>query len=535
MCMYMHMCMSPTSVSWQDLARTDQLCGLSPNGLSSGADGQKCMTMNSTQFLEHGGAACLMPTALTDQPRYQADPSLPGCLEAFASYRQATSPSFTCDCNGDNAALGGTNGLRSGVVFTISNIISTVFIVLLAPALGTWIDHVGGKKLWVFLITIAGMGAIGQAVLGPNMIWLVGLIISLVTITASEVMTIPRQTYLIDLKSPTPEVENADDVFQAQISAQRIIWSYASQIVFVVIALPLTFVLPTTTSCQIITILAGVWSLGHFAFLVPKFPSRPAARSLNGRSATAIAWGQLRSDLVDISRDYPEALKYLLFLFVVQNGLGTTSLSIASSYLLDQLKFSAFQQNIFFVITLICGFFWLLLLQKLLAKPWFTYKKLMVIVICIWMFAILMIGLVITGMGEVGGRWNTGYYIFLATGAFVLAPGLTWYYALYWPTFMCLVPKAQVNQFGGIFTLVRTVGLLPQPIVYVACSIAFSSAWTGRQVGLLTMMIWDVLAIPLILWIDFEKGRKDAAKAGESGAKAVEMSVASSGQATSSA
>jgi len=152
----------------------------------------------------------------------------------------------------------------------------------------------------------------------------------------------------------------------------------------------------------------------------------------------------------------------------------------------------------------------------------------LLIVICIWIVAILLIGLVINGMGEVDGAWTGGYILFLVVAALLLAPGLTWYYSLYWTAFMHLVPPAQVNQFGGLFTMVRTLGLIPQPLIYSVVQNVFNSASLGRQVGLLLMLVWDVLAIPLLLWVNFDKGHKEA---GENNQEAELTITKSSGQA----
>ena len=94
------------------------------------------------------------------------------------------------------------------------------------------------------------------------------------------------------------------------------------------------------------------------------------------------------------------------------------------------------------------------------AKMKFSYKRLLLAIIFVWILAIIMIGVVVNNMGKINGSWTAGFLIFVATSAVLIAPGLTWYYTLHWPAFAMLVPAAQVNQFGGIFTMVRTLGLI---------------------------------------------------------------------------
>merc|ERR1719152_1061760 len=78
---------------------------------------------------------------------------------------------------------------------------------------------------------------------------------------------------------------------------------------------------------------------------------------------------------------------------------------------------------------------------------------------------------------------------------------------------MTLVPEERVNQFSGLFTFVRTFASVWQAgPIYVSLTTAFGSANTGRQVGLLSMLAWDALALPLLLWIDFRKGREQAGR-----------------------
>ena len=476
------------------------------------------MTMNTTQFLEVGGSSCARTDLLSEVTRYSPDPSKTGCLAAYAAFRAATDPPFTCDCSGDHAFLGGTGGLRSGTMFTISNTLGILGTAIIGPALGTWIDHNGGKRVWIMLLIVAGTSMVAMAALGPNFVWMIGLVVSVITIIASELVTIPRQTYLLDLRDPQPppgasgdELADAHATYQSRVSGNRISLSYAAQIVFVLVAVVLTIVLglSTTLSSQIITALSGIWYLAHFAYLVPRFPIRQATRQLSGRSYCSVAYGQLWEDLKTIRRCYPEALKYLIFLFIVQNGTGSTVLTIAISFMQEQLVINGLQTQVVFVGVLIAGPLWIHLLKYLLSKG-VSYKMLLSAVICMWLVSICLIGLVINNMGKINGSWNGTFILFVVVSVFLVSPGLTWYYSLYWPAFMCLVPEAQVNQFGGLFTTIRTLGLIPQPLIYVACSNAFTSASLGRAVGINTMLIWNLAAIPVLLWVNFAKGRREA-------------------------
>jgi len=207
--------------------------------------------------------------------------------------------------------------------------------------------------------------------------------------------------------------------------------------------------------------------------------------------------------------NHPESIKYLLFLFVAQNGLGTTVLAIANPYLLEgPPKASPFQVQIAMVVTLLFGLLWLLLFTRLTRR--LSYRAMLFIIIGLNSLAICLIGFVSTAPFD---GYSLRYLFFLAVAATLIAPGFTWWYSMYWTAFMVLVPKAQINQYGGVFTFIRTFALIwHSGPIYSACVSSVSSASMGHRLGVLTMLGWDALAIPLLLWVDFDKGRKEAGR-----------------------
>jgi hypothetical protein len=100
----------------------------------------------------------------------------------------------------------------------------------------------------------------------------------------------------------------------------------------------------------------------------------------------------------------------------------------------------------------------------------------------------------------------------------MIAPGLTWYYAVLWPAFMTLIPERQIHQLGGVFAFVRTLGLVPMPFIFVGLANSLDSAQAGRQIGMLLMAAFDLAALPLLGCIDFGKGEREAGKSAGGGA-----------------
>lgn len=494
------------------LTERDQLCGTTPglDGTSSGADGEPCqMGFNATNFLLYGGGACRAPDSPIDAPRYVHDAALPGCSEALARYRAATSPAFTCDCDGDYAFLGGTGGLRSDVLWTSVNSLSFATLCVLGPIVGTIIDFQGGKCVWWLLTGLTSVGLVGMAVIGNNFLWAVGLTFQFLAAVSSDLNTIPRQAYLEDVR-PTSAGETMQ-MAVARVSANRVILSYACQFVLVLFGLVLISVFTAPVPAIIIAIVGGLWYGGFSLFVMSKIHSRPATRERNGRTVCQAAFGELLTDFKALLREHPEGVKYLLFLFLAQNGGGTTLLSVSNPYLIEgPPKANIIQVFSIFLTVLVFGMLWLIFFARVVSRR-ISYKKILLIILCLNITGQLLTGFVFV---TPFAGYSKSYFSFLASGALIVAPSLTWYFAVYWPAFMILIPTAQVNQYSGIFTFVRTFGLIwHSGPIYSACVSSLSSAVAGHRLGVLTMIGWNLLAIPFLLWVDFDKGRREAGRA----------------------
>ena len=115
--------------------------------------------------LAHGGG-------LLRDAYYTHDTSLPGCADALAGYRAATSPHYSCNCTGEHSYLGGEGGLRTGLEFQILSWVAFGLSALLAPLLGTVIDSIESKRIYCILVGCAGVGMLGSAVIAHNWVWL---------------------------------------------------------------------------------------------------------------------------------------------------------------------------------------------------------------------------------------------------------------------------------------------------------------------------------------------------------------------------
>ena len=128
---------------------------------------------------------------------------------------------------------------------------------------------------------------------------------------------------------------------------------------------------------------------------------------------------------------------------------------------------------------------WVKLFSKLTLRV--GYQKLLLVVMLINILAILLVGCVlIRPLNGFGGR----FFLLIAVAVLVLAPALTWWYSIYWPAFLALIPKDKVGEYCGVFTFVRVIALIwHSGPIYAACVMALSSANDGHRLGVLSALV----------------------------------------------
>jgi len=401
--------------------------------------------------------------------------------------------------------------MRAATVWTSLQSLGNALICVLGPLVGSVIDYQGGKKLWWILALVSGVGLAGSSVLGTGYVWVVGITFAFIVLITSELTTIPRTAYLDDVETHLSGWRKDETTSQAiaRVAGYRQIMSYFSQFLLVIVALAAIFALSAPLPGILMTLICGVWYLVLYSYIIHKLHARPAKRERNGKGLIAASFGPLLRDIRCLFSNHPEAAKYLLFLVVAQNGLGTTVLNVANPYLLEgPPKADTIQVFSVFLVTLLLGMPWTYAYCKLSAR--LSFRAILLIIIALVSTAILLMGFVFTSEFE---GYGATYLGFLAVVGILIAPGLTWWYSIYWPAFMVLIPEAQVNQYAGVFTTVRTFGLIwHSGPIYAAFVNSMPSAATGHRLGVLTMLFWNVLAVPLLLWVDFDKGRKEAGR-----------------------
>jgi len=223
------------SVAILALAVSDAVCGINPTDqLSSGADGLACTPeglWNETVFSNfNGSASCYKQVGL--QTAYHNLPDA-GCQSAFAEYRVHTlalGNQYTCNCSQTNpyAFLGGTGGTRPSAVLSYASAGTNLLLAFTLPIVGSLVDT-SDKRRQIFFY--GGMGAgvatLLGSILGPNKLWVVGLLFTILTAILYEIMFLGLAPYL-------PEIAK-DDAGRGKVAGYRQMFSLIAQLIFVLI------------------------------------------------------------------------------------------------------------------------------------------------------------------------------------------------------------------------------------------------------------------------------------------------------------
>lgn len=251
------------------LAEHDSNCGSNPlTGFTTGLDGQQCtaygefgkigILWNETLWRQLNGTQCgiydSFGGAISQVLSYDiglASNNL-GCATALSAYRQVTG--FTCNCTGDYAFL--ENGLRPGVVLTISTSIYYLIMVFVAPIIGAIADVTPHRKrLWAIFAVVYSVSIFSMALLGTGYFWVISLTFGTIAGPAYDIMSIPINAYL-------PELHHKE-IIRAKYAGFSTGANYAAQffigIIMSILTLSFKSSIGSTGVAQLSCIVCGIW------------------------------------------------------------------------------------------------------------------------------------------------------------------------------------------------------------------------------------------------------------------------------------
>jgi len=248
-------------------------------------------------------------------------------------------------------------------------------------------------------------------------------------------------------------------------------------------------------------LLCAAWYLSLMPIALARMREYPAKRvRREGQSFCSLCWGELFSTLRETVSKYPEAAKYLLAIFFLQNGTGATFLAVSSqSFLPVFLEFSLSQVYVIIGLVLICAAPASLVLARLDPLK-ATWKRLWAAVVGMWLCIITVCCAILTGPG------NGAFVIVCVSGGVLGGVAFAWYFAILLPAFASITPAHQSAQFVGLLYCVAAVGTIFEPFIYVG--IVQSS--NNHRVAMFTLLPWALIGGATMMLVDFDKGRREA-------------------------
>lgn len=476
-------------------SQRDEIC-FGFGGHSSGADGEACtpwQDWNETLWDDVGGEACLEKgDGYLDADKYTHDPSKPGCADALSAYR-THEPEYTCNCSGDYSKL--PSGVRTNTLPALTNPISVALSAITLPPLGAYLDSrpERAKAIWYALSVCCVVAMFLMAMLGTSYVWIGSYVGNVVSYwLGGWMVSAVRQTFL--------EQTAPDNKGWSQVAALRMATSYSGILLFSLIVVGMGFALGDDYEQQltvglVAVVLCAVWWGALYLLAIYLMPPRSA-----GAAARGAPFAAMLSTLRQI-RHNPDALKYVVTIFLAQHGMAGTFINIAPLYAADQLKMSGQDVTIVVGLITLCGIPVAFLLK--LAVKRVALKRLL---LADFALAVVITG-ILPALNEPG--FLTEVFIWLLCGCVASFQFVT-YYGVAWPLFLTMAPKGQVGQYSALFSEVSILGLIIEPFIYAAVVQTTNS----RPLAVATMLPWNVLALALLCLTDTDRGAARAQRLG---------------------
>lgn len=441
---------------------------------------------------------------------YAYDPALPGCIEAFATYRAGPEntggETYTCNCTGnfDQHAFLGENGLRPSTVGVYNVAISQICVALLSPIIGSWAEFSDHRlKVWWWMTGAGVVSTLGCCIIGPNLLWVAGFIFSILTVVFTELQIPIRSSYLEDVAF--------DDATRGYVGGMRQFTSYSAQVLYAVIVggCQVFGVFASiagseeggwTANAIFATAVCGVW----FGIFMPvsllRLRAHPAKRTdPSGRSMVVRTFAELRAQCAALCSSYPEAAKYLLAHTLCGNG-GPVMVTLITAYGAAVLERSSFYITIIALAVLLVGITGAQLFAQCSKRALLSFKQMWALVFALFIAIGILVPVLATGP-------DLGSYIFcvLLAGVFG-AYAFSWFYSMGFSAFISLVPPGQAAAYNGIFVFSSMIVQWVPPAIYGAVV----QGTNNHRAAWATIVPWSVMGFVVMMLVDFDKGRRDA-------------------------
>ena len=482
------------SSGFRAAATQDEVCAPF-GGHSSGADGASCTQIslwNETLWNASGGADCLASDGFLSALHYTHDPALPGCADALAAYRSAAN--YSCNCSSEYSYLGdASGGIRTSVVQTIAINIDLVLSSILFPIIGTVLDGSSRKKTYFGVVWVTGgILFFGAAVLAPGGVWVVGLVCGVLFEIFDNLKALVWRYFLAEVADDEPT--------QTVLAGRKEGASFGTQFLYAVITvgvLQLVLGLDDMLSATIAVIISATLYLGLMPIAHLRLRNHPARSTPKGNPCVA-PFTELGQTLKLAFTKYPECAKYIALVVCCENGGGAVGIGLLTIYAQNVLGFGFLETGIISLLLLLLGAPLCVVFPKITAK--LGPKK---------SWALILVMFVVPGVVIPAAFSEPGFGAFigvLVVYGVVGAMQLAWYITYLQPTLLMLSPADKVGSFIGLHGFCQRIGAIAQPLIYAGVV----QGTNNHRVAFATGMIWVILAIVVLLTINFDKGKRDA-------------------------
>eukprot|EP00939_MAST-03C_sp_MAST-3C-sp1_P001332 g1332.t1 len=449
------------------------------NGLSCSAEAD----WDNDLFIQYNGTSCMeeKDSGFGTETVYEEN-DLPGCIDAFFQYRNATG--FTCNCTGDHAYLGGEGGIRPLIVIVALETATRLLLGIAGPLYGHIIDTRPYRKemmkmTFIFLI----VATLGMCVLGSGYLWLVAYVSFALSTLFDKLTEDVLQSYLPYVSQSEQEHAKLGSYFQ--------IVSFTTQVGFLVILLALFIFLDTVVAASVgcaLTAIALVCAGTVFIPAMPPLPGRPnASKSVN-------IFKEIWREMTAMPHESPEAFKYLLCacfsILGVQNVI-----TLSTTFFVAHVGMNSFQNGISFICALAAGAGTMAFVIKFDFMRKFRLKRLYTYLVVVFLLILVTTVLFL--------RRGTFVEAYIATGC--VGATLSLYYAIEWPLFCLLIPLGKEATYRGIYSFVRNiVGFLGPGIYTLVVQETNNHVLAFSQV-----ILWNVLLIVALQFVDVDKALRE--------------------------
>ena len=469
---------------------------------------------NHSLWQDVNGQACaaLDPFQVT---LYPYDPQIPACVAAYQEYSDATN--YTCNCTGyanKYALLGGNGGLRASILPLLQSNIAFGIVSFVSPLLGEYLDYSSSRlKLWRWFWLVGSASTALMAILWINYVWIAGYLFAFITQLSTELATVPRSAYLVEIAK--------DDSTRVQLGSLRQGMSFVSQLIYVIIMTGISLI-PSLSGKEYQVLIgatsAVICAIWYFFTMIPVFnglyESDVNRERPKGARLCSLTFGSFLTEMQEMWRGNREAVKYLTFIFCMQNGAGSTVIGLlALSYLPEYLLFSATQRGVLVGVVLLSGAIAAPVLARFVRKypKQLTVRRLLIAITLLWLFLVVLIPLVLPALGtSPDGSWGQTFILACVFGGVFGGAAFSWYFSLIWSGFVGMVPPQKAATYAGILYFVQNLGLIGENFIYIGVL----QASNQYRIAILTLIPWVFLGLCVLLSIDFAKGVRDYVRPG---------------------